>query len=260
MRILFAGICFLVTLYSTAQVRDVRSNIEKDKSENPAVPISYQESHTTSYSPPDLSDGFAAFIFESLFYYTAYGAYRGLRHGQSLMQERRYNHPETFSLEGNLITSFDFRNNAVMLSPSVRGNWGLFATDIRFNYTMDVTGDLHALDWQVLKLRLPLGNVTFDYGIGFSHVFSPSKTYFDQATGFDWYFLNRKATIQGQYQWSQRTSLGSRYRQESRIKACYEVASSGRFRFSPSVGFEFQDYFGTTQFRFVQIGLTVRLY
>ncbi len=260
MRFVFSGVFLLVAFYSTAQVREVRSNIEKDKSENSDVPSSYGQSHTASYSPPDLSDGFAAFILGSLFYYTAYGAYRGLRYGQSLMQERRYKHPETFSLEGNLITGFDFQNNTVMLSPSVRGNWGLFATDLRFNYTTDVTGDIHAIDWQVLKLRLPLGNVKLDYGVGFSHVFSPSKTYFDQSAGLDWCFLNRKGTLQGQYLWSQRTSLDNRYRQEANIKASYQVAQSGGFRFAPSLGFAFQDYFGTTQFRFVQIGLIVRLY
>lgn len=248
-----------MTLHCAAQVRDVRSNIEKDKSEQSTFSSSRRET-TSSYSPPDLSDGFGTFLLGSLFYYTAYGVYRGMQYGQMLMQYRRPEHPETFALEGDVMAGFDFNNNAMMLSPSVRGNWGLFASDLRLQITNDVTGQLHALDWQVLKLRFPLQNVKFEYGIGFSHVFSPSKTYFDQSAGLDWCFLNRKATLQGQYLWSQKTSLGSRYRQEAGIKASYQVAQSGGFRFAPSMGFVYQDYFGSTQFRFVQIGLTVLLY
>ncbi len=260
MRFVFSAFCLVVSIYSTAQVRDVRSNIEKDKSEKSSKTSHRGESSSSSYSPPEPGDGLAEFIVGSLFYYTAYGIYRGLEYGQSLMQYRREAHPETFSLEGELMAGFDFPNNAEQFSSSVRGNWGIFASDLRLNYVNDVTGGLHALDWQVLKLRFPLKNIKFEYGLGFSHVFSPSKTYFDQSTGFDWCFFHRKATVRGQYQWSQNTTLGSRYRQEWRLDACYEMAQTGHLRFAPTAGFVSRNYFGTTHFHFLQLGLRLQLF
>jgi hypothetical protein len=252
----------VVSIYSTAQVRDVRSNIEKDKSKSEKSSFSSYRSEfsSSSYSPPELGDGLAEFLVGSLFYYTVYGIYRGLEYGQSIMQYRRDEHPETFSLEGELMAGFDFPNNVELFSSSARGNWGIFASDLSLRYVNDVTGELHALDWQVLKLRFPLKNIKFEYGLGFSHVFSPSKTYFDRSTGFDWCLFDRKATIRGQYRWSQKTSLDSRYRQEWRLNACYEMAQTGRLRFAPTVEFVYQNYFGTTQFHFLQLGLRLQLF
>ncbi len=260
MRVILLCVCCFVSIYCTAQVRDVRSNVEKDKAEKrSAYSGEFREYESTSYSPPEIADGLGEFIVGGLFYITAYGIYRGLDYGQYLMQRRRVKHPETFSLQGDLVSGFDFKRNAGMVTSSVRGNWGLFASDMRFISTHDVTGSMNAIDWQVVKLRLPIKNIKLDYGIGFSYFLSPSKIYFDRSAGFDWCFINRRATLQGEFRWSQDTNLG-RYRKESGISLDYETGLVGRFGFCPSIGFVYQDYFGTTQFRFVQLGMKVRLF
>lgn len=45
-----------------------------------------------------------------------------------------------------------------LANPRIRGNWGLFSTDFRFNYLLEesLTGnqDLGTFDWQVLQLNL----------------------------------------------------------------------------------------------------------
>ena len=262
MRLFLLAFCFIISLNAAAQVRDIRANIENDQSDESSFSTcrGASSSSSSSYSPPELGDGLAEFLLGNLFYYTAYGVYKGLAYGQWLMQTRREKYPEIFSLEANLRAGFDFRQNTQLLSPSLKGNWGLFATELYVRAINDVTGRLHTLDWQVLKLRCPISQVKVEYGLGFSHVFSPSKTYFDQSAGVEWCLLNRKLTLQGACQWSQKTTLGARYRQEGRVQASYELAQSGRFRFAPSLGFVDQDFFGTTRFRFWQLGLRIQLF
>ncbi|HLW08529.1 MAG TPA: hypothetical protein VKY45_13310, partial [Marinilabiliaceae bacterium] len=179
------------------QVREIKSTIESDKG---GLSSSYSgSSSSSSYSAPDFEDGIAAFLVGSFFYYTFYGTYLGLRHGQYLMQERREFHPETFSLQGSLMSGFDFPHSGTTLTSFLRGNWGLFASDMRYLTTSDVTGRLNVWDWQILMLRFPIRNLKLEYGLGFSHIFTPSKTYFEQSTGIDYCFLNRKATMQAGY-------------------------------------------------------------
>lgn len=261
MRLFFLCICCIITFYSSAQVRDIKSRVEEDKTGRGSAHFGTPERREPAYwEPPDIGEGFAAFLVGSLVYYTAYGAYRGLDYGQYLMQLRRREHPETFSLQGDINSAFDFSNAALLLSPSVRGNWGLFASEARFQYTRDVTDNLSVVDWQVLMLRFPISNLKLEYGIGFSHIVSPSKTYFEQSVGLDWCFFERKVTLQGQYRWSQNTGSGNRYRYEAGASIDYEMASLDRLRFCPLAGIIYQNYFDSTRFRFYRLGLRVRMF
>lgn len=249
-------------MFSEAQVRDIKSTIQSDKEGGVSTysRSSGVNSMSSSYSAPDFGDGIAEFLIGSFFYYTFYGVYLGLKHGQYLMQERRDLHPETFSMQGAAFGGFDFSHSTAVVNTSLRGNWGLFASDMRYLNTHDVTGRLNVWDWQVLILRFPIRNIKLEYGLGFTHVFSPSKTYFEQSTGFDYCFLNRKATLQGGYRWTAETHLGERFREEFTLQADYEVARSFHFRFSPSMGFSRQSYFGSTHFNLLQVGLKVRMF
>lgn len=261
MRIFFLSIALVLSITTQAQVRDIKSKIDEDKADDSAFATSYQaEPPSSSFDPPSFEEGLAHFLIGSLLYYTGYGIYIGLEHAQYGMQLRRPDHPETFSLEGQLNAGFDFPDDATIFSPSVRVNHGLFASDLRYLYTRDVTGNLQTIDWQVLKLRLPIKNLKLEYGIGFSHVLAPSKTYFEQSAGFDWCFFNRKVTLQGMYRWSQSNNVGVQYREEVNLSADYEATKIGRFRLCPSAGFVYQEYFESTQFRLITLGLKARLF
>ena len=263
MRLPFLLAFLLIGSYSSGQVRDIQSNIEQDKenSEKSEFREYYHQSSGPGWEPPSLSEGLGEYIAANLTYYTFYGVYKGFEYGQAFMRYRRDEHPETFSFQADLTSGFNTGDdNTLMLSPSLRANRGLFASDIRYLYTDDVTGALKSLDWQVFKLRFPISNFKIEYGIGFSHVFSPSKTYFEQTAGFNWCFFDRKITLEGQYRWSQTTSNGERYRQEGNISIDHEVTRIGNFRIAPLIGFTYQDYFNSTQFRFVRIGLRFRIF
>lgn len=258
---LIALIVLATTHLSRAQVREIKSNIDSDKNGASSYYSHPSEFNTSSsFSPPDFEDGIAEFLVGSFFYYTFYGAYLGLHYAQGIMQDRREYHPETFSLQGSILGGFDFANRGSTLTSSVRGNWGLFASDMRYVNTHDVTGNLNVWDWQVLILRLPIRNVKLEYGLGFTHIFDPSKTYFEQSTGIDYCFLNRKVTLQGGYRWTTETHLGERFREEMGLHIDYEIARSYYFRLSPSMGFTRQNYYASTHFNLFQVGLKIRCF
>ncbi|PWD99246.1 hypothetical protein [Marinilabilia rubra] len=176
------------------------------------------------------------------------------------MQYRRVDHPEIFSFQSDVTSGFDFNSNALLITPSVRINRGLFASDLRYHYTHDVTDALNVIDWQVLKLRLPISNFKVEYGIGFSHIFDPSKTYFEQSLGFDWCFLKRKTTVQGEYRWTQSTNIGERFRKEASVTGDYEIKRIDQLSICPTLGFVYQNFFESTRFRFFRAGLRIRIY
>jgi hypothetical protein len=117
-------------------------------------------------------------LIEGLAYgigYTGYAAYKGFWYGQNSVMQHREERPELVSLQGTLSGGFDYQSNTFMASPALRGNYGIFASDLRYVNMSDVTGKLHSIDWQVLMLRLPIRSLKLEYGLGFSYFLSPSK-------------------------------------------------------------------------------------
>ncbi|MGQ1946909.1 hypothetical protein ACT3CD_07415 [Geofilum sp. OHC36d9] len=255
-------IFFCFVFYVSGQVRDVRSKVAQDRNDAGSALKSESRSYSGGggFDKPDWDGGCGAFIAEALFYYTFQGIYMGLNAGQQAMRYRQSDYPETFSFEGALNAGFDFNTRTTALVPSLRLNHGLFASEVRYASTRDVTGVLDVFDWQVLVLRVPVKNLKFEYGIGFSHVFSPSKSYLDQNVGFDWCLLKRRLTLKAHYRWSQNTNLGNRYRQESDFSSDYEILHSGKFRLAPMVGFSYFNYFDSTKFNMVKAGLIFRFF
>ena len=100
----------------------------------------------------------------------------------------------------------------------------------------------------------------FEYGIGFRHVFSPSKLYFDQTTGFAWCLLERRLAIKGYSRWSQNTNLSERYRQESDFFLIIRCYSPGSFVWRQWLDFLHYIYFASIKFNRVKTGLIFRFF
>ena len=258
---LFSIIAFLAFQPVLAQTRSVREKVEADKLSSGNSP-SYSSRSSTSEPDwePDFSDaGLGEMIAGALVYVTGYAVYKGFWHGQYAVMQQRENRPELVSLQGSLSGGFDHQSNTFLASPAIRGNYGIFASDLRYVNMSDVTGKLHAVDWQVLMLRLPVRSFKLEYGIGFSYFISPSKVYFDQSLGFDWSLLQNRAALQGQYRWSQDTSVG-RYRSEYAIDLDAEVARRGNLRFCPFVGYAHHQYFDEITFDYIRLGMKIKLF
>ncbi len=248
---------FLTIQLSHSQTRKVREKVAEDKKASSSRASSSSE---PSWEPDFDEGGLGEIIVGAIAYVTVYAVYKGLWHSQHAIMNRYDDYPELISFQGTLANGFNFSDNGFAVIPSLRGNYGLFATDLRYVNMSDITGRLQSIDWQVLMFRVPVKNLRLEYGLGFSHVMSPSKTYFDSSLGFDGDFLNYAINIQGQYRWSQKTSFGSRYRQEYSIEAGLQVAQSGWLRVVPFVGYSHFNYFNEIDFKYLKAGIKLRIF
>jgi hypothetical protein len=246
-----------------SQTRRVREKVSEDKQSSSSFDGYNAYSSDSSASESDSESSYlAVMLLEGMVYgigYAGYGIYKGFANGQQAVMQHRDLRPELVSLQISAVAGFDYQSNTFLASPAIRGNYGIFASDLRYINMSDVTGRLHSVDWQVLMLRLPIQSFKLEYGLGFSHFISPSKSYFEQSLGFDWSFLQSRAALQGQYRWSQDTSVG-RYRQEYAIDFDAEVARRGNLRFCPFVGYAHYQYFEEIPFDFIRLGMKIKLF
>ncbi|TCO10818.1 hypothetical protein [Natronoflexus pectinivorans] len=253
--VLFLLLFYLIVMPCSAQVRDVRENVSKDRSS--ARRSSSGSTSSTSSRSNYQSDDDNLFWFEMIgFMFRGIGqlAYVIDDAQRNTVHQRLY-HPELVSLQTTTKAGIDFRSNAYMINPGIRGNRGLFATDFNWLYVNDITGGMAIIDWQVLIIRIPIRTFKFDYGIGFSHFTDPEYTYFDQSLGFEKTFTGGNINLQGQYKWSNKSNFGPRYREVFSIEGDFYLTNLGRFRLSPFLGYNYQNYFNSTSFNFITLGV-----
>lgn len=243
-----------------AQTRAVREKVKADKQSSHTSQRSASSSSAPSWEPDFEDAGLAEMIVGALVYVTGYAVYKGLWHGQHVVMDKRDKYPELVSLQGTLASGFNFGDSGWMMESGVQGNYGVFASHLRFLNVKDVTGRIQSIDWQVLKLRVPISSFRLEYGIGFSHFISPSKTYFDSSLGFEGDLFKKNLHLQGIYRWSQNTNLGDRYRQEYTIDAAVQVAKLGALRLYPFVGYSHFSYFESIDFNYFRLGVKLRIF
>jgi len=245
---------------SFCQTRSVREKVKQDKDYDRSDGHLYSAQPSDPLWEPDFYDlGFGEMVAQAFVYVTIYAAYKGLWYGQYAVMQHRDERPELVSLQGSLSGGYNYQNNVFLINPSVRVNYGIFASDLRYINIQDVTGKMHSLDWQVLMLRLPIRSFKLEYGLGFSYFLSPSKIYFEQSFGFDWSLFNNKAGLQAQFRKSQNTFIGL-YRKEYTIDIDAKVAQRGRLGFYPFLGYSRHEYFNDINFDFIRMGMKVRLF
>lgn len=253
---------FVTFHFGYTQTRSVNEKVTKDKQASRSELKS--SSTSSSWVSNDDDDGSGNLLVD-IFVVPVVEAvtfifYKGFRDAHQAVMNNYSTYPDLVSFQGTLGSGFNFDDNGFTIIPAVRGNYGLFATDLRYVNMRDVTGRLQSIDWQVLMFRVPVKNIRLEYGLGFSHVMSPSKTYFDSSLGFDGNFLDYALNIQGQYRWSQKTSFGSRYRQEYSIEAGLQVAQSRRLRVVPFIGYSHFNYFNEIDFNYLKAGIKLRIF
>ena len=253
-------ISVLFSSVTVAQTRAVREKVKADKQSSHSGRRSTSTASAPSWEPDFDDGGLGEMIVGALVYVTGYAVYKGFWHGQHAVMAKREKYPELVSIQGTLSSGFNFNDSGWMMESGVQGNYGIFASHLRYLNLKDVTGRLHSIDWQVLKLRIPISSFRFEYGIGFSHFISPSKTYFDSSLGFEGDLFKRNLHLQGIYRWSQDTGGGYRYRQEYAIDAAAQVAKVGSLRIYPFVGYSHFSYFESIDFKYFRLGVKLRIF
>lgn len=242
---------------SCAQVAEIKKQVSDDGSTyNSGTGI--RASGVSSSGSCSHADSYGGAVFAELFLGLVKGVGIVTVVAQQQVLEKKDRIPNLISLE----TGLEYSTNLSELSfnPYLRGNWGLFATDLRYSQFHDYTGTLQSFDWQVLMLRIPIKNLKLNYGIGFTSLLDPKTTYFESSTGFDLSLQQNQINISSTYRWTARKSDDARYRQEFKLVGDYRIWQKGSFHLSPSVGVTYQDYFKKHHYLLFSVGVKMRIY
>lgn len=244
----------IVTLLATTfnvmgQVGDVNKNVKKDKDKSGNT-----ESAATMDSGSSGSSGgwFFGFIIE------AFAVTIGAAQRAALENVEIY--PERVSLESFASYGTDLNSDAQYFQTGLRGNWGIIGSDFKYTNLKDITGQLKTIDWMVGVIRIPIENFKIDYGLGFISILDQDQTYFNSSLGFDWRLPNSGVNIASAYQWSQKTSLGTRFKRSYILRLDYEIYGYKKLHISPMLEYAYQNYFEETSFSLISAGIIIRLY
>ena len=232
-----------------AQVSDVNKNIEKDKeSKN-------ETSKSSSDTAGSSSGGSGFFDFLGTVLFQTVGA------GQMAALENRQAYPKRMSLEayGSYGTEFD-SIATIFYKMGLRGTWGIFGSDFRYNHLKDYTGRLNEIERQVLLFRIPIKNVTVDYGLGYIQLPDEDINYFNNSLGLEIWLDQPGITITSGYRWTEKSGLGSRYKKNFEAGISFNALNAGTFHLSPMLGYNYLTYFDETHFSLFSVGLVVGLY
>jgi len=187
----------------------------------------------------------------------------GLYSLQSYVLSTRQEHPEIVSLEAFLQGGFYSKYNSILLTPQIRANWGAFSTEFRQQSIHDITGYLNTLDWQIVKLNIPIYPVILNGGMGFSHIEEVNQSFFEYTLGAQSRFLKNRLYTEAVYRSSRQDQLP--FRQELKVTCDYQVENKqigkrGSFRISPSAGLVYQNYYNRFNHFYLMAGVTIRYY
>ena len=246
---IFIASLLIITANAMGQVGDVNKNVKKDKDKSGNT----KSTATMDSGSSNNSGGwFFGFIIEA--FAVTIGA------AQRAALENVVIYPERVSLESFATYGTDLNSDAQYFQTGLRGNWGIFGTDFKYNNLKDITGQLKTIDWQVMVIRIPIQNFKIDYGLGFIGILDQDQAYYNSSIGFDWRLPNVGINIASAYQWSQRTSLGTRYKRGFILRADYEIYGYKKLHLSPMLEYAYQNYFEETSFSLISVGVIIRLF
>ena len=177
------------------------------------------------------------------------------------MLDRKQDEPWLVSLDLGLNAGYYSSESTSVLLPSIRGNWGLFSSQVRWNRMQDLTGSFKTIDWQVIQFNLvatPKAN--FRFGTGVSYIKETNVTVNEHFLGLELHFKDRSINPLMEVRWSQNYDTGSTPRFEMNIASDYRIGTFGNFDVNIMGGFLYQRYYSETNFYFVQTGINIHFY
>ena len=239
------------------QVDDIKENARKEKDHK-------RSSGTGDYSYDDgdesfgdeLSDEMCGCFFD-IFMFLAWEAIGSV---QNAVMEQKSVYPYVSSLEAKVWGGISSDEETFFISPGLQGNWGIFSTDFRFTYLDDNTGTLNSLDWQILKLNVPVKTFKASAGVGFTSLTDLAVSYFEYTFGSELHIFRDKVVLSGEYRGTSENDNSEVFRREVNFQVDYLTNSFGRFHLSPMAGFRFQEYHESIDYWMVNIGVAMRFY
>lgn len=183
-RFLVSTLFSFIFFFVNAQVREVKSRADDYKSGDSS------SSDNNYTSTTDDGNNFFADLFGEILFGTIY-------HGFSTAQFYQLNNSDEedwrTSLELKANGGVNFSSVDFFDSQLIRGNWGLFSTEVRRFNVNDVSGAFTTIDWQILQFNLiNREKVRWVIGMGISHETQINQTHFEWKTEFQVSLFNNK--------------------------------------------------------------------
>ncbi len=168
----------LISFLSIAQVREVKSRASEYKSNK----SSSSTDNSYSYFGDDGEGSLLVSLFSDLFVGTLINGFSAAQYAQ---MNNAAEEDWRKSLEIGLSGGLNCREVEFFDRQMIRGNWGLFSTQLRRFNVNDVSGAFTTIDWQVLQFNLiNLEKVRWVLGLGISHETQINQTHFEWASEF----------------------------------------------------------------------------
>ncbi|MBS1488246.1 MAG: hypothetical protein JST43_11725 [Bacteroidetes bacterium] len=160
-------------------------------------------------------------------------------------------------------------SNYYLALPRVRGNWGLFSTDFRFNYLAEdaqanggKAADLSTFDWQVLQLNV----ITQRHLIGrigggsMYENFGNRNSFFEWTAGLTW--MSESQTLNGnlEYRVAKDYNTNAIPRREINFNVEKQIFNTGKWRGYATLGGIYQRYYQSVSVWGLQAGIAVRVF
>jgi hypothetical protein len=199
------------------------------------------------------------------FIYFFFDAINGLANWQQYKLQKKEVNPYMVSID--VISQLALQPSRYYLyNPRVRGNWGLFSTDLRINYllqeTINGTDDLISFDWQILQLNIiTTRNVIGRVGGGFmKENFGGRQSFFESTYGLFIQSNNKKLGGSIEYRLSQDFETDIVPRRELSAQFEKRLFSSGYWNAYLTFGGVYQRYYESISVWGVQAGLALRIF
>ncbi len=145
------------------------------------------------------------------------------------------------SFEGRMLGGYGPLENVALIQPQVRGNWGLFSTQLRYNRIFDNTGVLSTWDWQIVQFNfLNHEAIRWVVGLGLSHEIEFDDTYFEGTSSFTVFLADRVWAPTLEYRWTGDTTP----RQEFSAILDYRPNNQSNIFNTFHAGFLHQNWYG----------------
>ncbi len=241
----------LIANPSVGQVGDIKKEFKTPKGN------SSSGGGSNNYSSGG-GDQLAANIFINMFGFVFSAIGHGIAKAQENTLEKKPEFPEIISLEGSLNTGLYLEENGTNYNPRIQGNWGIFSSELRYTHISDLSGKLGTIDWQIVKINIPINPVKISGGLGFCDLPELRTTFFESSVKADVWVWKRKINTSLEFRSTEKIGT-TRFRQEFNFQVDYKVKSFGRFHISPMVGIKHQSYFEKYEQTYFMVGCNFRL-
>ncbi len=173
------------------------------------------------------------------------------QHQLSNSNEEKWRTGMELKLDGGI----NFSEAEFFDSQMIRGNYGLFSTQLRRINVNDVSGAFTTIDWQILQLNLiNKENIRWIIGGGVSHEYQVDQSHFEWTTEFYASFYENKFMPFVAY----RKSDSGYPREEFSTRLEYRPFRANRSEFAFGAGYVHQKLYDV-RFDFVTVGVSFYL-